>query len=59
MEMSGAIILESEKKKKAESGVNVSMFFPRNATQKANGSIHKCVFPLHFLLVCILRKISE
>lgn len=58
MEMSGAIILESEKKK-AESGMNFSMYFTRKATQKANSSIHKCVFPLHFLLVCILKKISE
>lgn len=49
MEMSAAFGLESGgKKKKAESGLNGSMFFSREATQKANSSIRKCVFPLRF-----------
>lgn len=48
MEMSAAFGLESGGKKKAEPGLNGSMFFSREATQKANSSIRKCVFPLRF-----------
>lgn len=58
MEMSGGIIIILESEEKVESGMNDSMLCTREAAQKADSSVHKCVFP-STLSACLYIKENQ